>query len=605
MRPALRLLLAAAFVIPINSDEDACAVILKEEASRRACAALATHGLLPRRALGTATHAPHPHEEHHEEHHEAHTYEAGVYFGASLLIGALCLFIISRFYQAVPYTMAVFVIGLVLALVDHATEERLLGVYSRSMGRWRRMNPELLLCGFLPLLLFGDAMQINLHTFYTKMYRWFFRCMFGSIAAATDPVAVVALLNALGASPGLTMTITGESLFNDGTAMVLFLLFDSLAQKHKKYISGAGNPPYEVIEFFARMVLGGCFIGLAFGGAALLCLRLCQRKFDEVSTTLQITTTIIVAYASFYFSEIACGCSGVLATVMAALCVARYGWVYVDEAHTVHAVWEFLEHVGNTVVFMLAGSLTGKIVCENWKDSGGKGDWLDVADFGWLLFTWFALVIIRCLTIAMLWPLLKWLEQRYSHAHQLEWKDGVVMAWGGLRGAVGLALALVVQEERAHSDEAKSAEQLLFLVSGIAMLTLLINGWSCKALLDYLGMTVEIEKSQLQRQATQRWNRVRAATRLGVVQEALAYDTGVYGGNVGEDDLDAADREARTENNEQVLQRMRGMFLRALKAEFWEMIEKGLVPAVPSPAQILPFFVWRRAAKCAHEIASF
>ena len=364
MRPALGLLLAAAFVAPIKTDEDACAVILREEGlDARACAALATHGLLPRRALGAATHAPHPHEEHHEEHHEAHTYEAGVYFGASLLIGALCLFLISRFYQAVPYTMAVFVIGLVLALVDHATEERLLGVYSRSMGRWRRMNPELLLCGFLPLLLFGDAMQINLHTFYTKMYQclllatagvlistfatayfaallpyewsWFFRCMFGSIAAATDPVAVVALLNALGASPGLTMTITGESLFNDGTAMVLFLLFDSLAQKHKKYISGAGNPPYEVVEFFARMVLGGCFIGLAFGGAALLCLRLCQRKFDEVSTTLQITTTIIVAYASFYFSEIACGCSGVLATVMAALCVARYGWVYVDEAHTV------------------------------------------------------------------------------------------------------------------------------------------------------------------------------------------------------------------------------------------------------------------------------
>ena len=169
----------------------------------------------------------------------------------------------------------------------------------------------------------------QLHTFYTKMYQclglpreylytfatayfaallpyewsWFFRCMFGSIAAATDPVAVVALLNALGASPGLTMTITGESLFNDGTAMVLFLLFDSLAQKHKKYISGAGNPPYEVIEFFARMVLGGCFIGLAFGGAALLCTELCQRKFDEVSETLQITTTIIVAYASFYFGN--------------------------------------------------------------------------------------------------------------------------------------------------------------------------------------------------------------------------------------------------------------------------------------------------------------
>ena len=116
MRPALGLLLAAAFVAPIKTDEDACAVILKEEGlDARACAALESRGLLPRRALGAATHAPHPHEEHHEEHHEAHTYEAGVYFGASLLIGALCLFLISRFYQAVPYTMAVFVIGLVLA----------------------------------------------------------------------------------------------------------------------------------------------------------------------------------------------------------------------------------------------------------------------------------------------------------------------------------------------------------------------------------------------------------------------------------------------------------------------------------------------------------
>ena len=68
------------------------------------------------------------------------------------------------------------------------------------------------------------------------------------------------------------MTITGESLFNDGTAMVLFLLFDSLAQKHKKYIPGRGTRPTKLWSSSPRMVLGGCFIGLAFGGAALLCL---------------------------------------------------------------------------------------------------------------------------------------------------------------------------------------------------------------------------------------------------------------------------------------------------------------------------------------------
>ena len=65
MRPALRLLLAAAYIAPTNSNEDACAVILKEEGlDARACAALEERGLLPRRALGAATHAPHP--AHHE-----------------------------------------------------------------------------------------------------------------------------------------------------------------------------------------------------------------------------------------------------------------------------------------------------------------------------------------------------------------------------------------------------------------------------------------------------------------------------------------------------------------------------------------------------------
>ena len=77
MRPALRLLLAAAAAAPATN-EDACAAVLREEGlDARACAALESRGLLPRRALAAATHAPHPHEEHHEEHHEpeTHVYE--------------------------------------------------------------------------------------------------------------------------------------------------------------------------------------------------------------------------------------------------------------------------------------------------------------------------------------------------------------------------------------------------------------------------------------------------------------------------------------------------------------------------------------------------
>ena len=86
---------------------------------------------------------------------------------------------------------------------------------------------------------------------------------FGAITSATDPVAVVALLEDLGASPGLTMAITGESLFNDGTAMVFFWLFLSLAKDHQMYASSMDEFPGEVVVFFLRMVIGGTLIGLA------------------------------------------------------------------------------------------------------------------------------------------------------------------------------------------------------------------------------------------------------------------------------------------------------------------------------------------------------
>ena len=74
---------------------------------------------------------------------------------------------------------------------------------------------------------------------------------------------MVALLEDLGASPGLTMAITGESLFNDGTAMVFFWLFLSLAKDHQKYASSMDEFPGEVVVFFLRMVIGGTLIGLA------------------------------------------------------------------------------------------------------------------------------------------------------------------------------------------------------------------------------------------------------------------------------------------------------------------------------------------------------
>ena len=88
---------------------------------------------------------------------------------------------------------------------------------------------------------------------------------FGAICAATDPVAVVALLKSLGASTGLTMIITGESLLNDGTAIVLFVIFCDLA-------TGVINTPPAVAGFVARMALGGPAVGFACGACLVVAL---------------------------------------------------------------------------------------------------------------------------------------------------------------------------------------------------------------------------------------------------------------------------------------------------------------------------------------------
>ena len=128
---------------------------------------------------------------------------------------------------------------------------------------------------------------------------------FGAIMAATDPVAVVALLNDLGASAGLTMIITGESLFNDGTAMVLFTLFFKLSDELESAEAADYDTWWKIARFFCRMAVGGPLLGALFGGGALVALyALHQRNGSAHSgTTWQFSVTLVTAYLSFFVGE--------------------------------------------------------------------------------------------------------------------------------------------------------------------------------------------------------------------------------------------------------------------------------------------------------------
>ena len=282
-------------------------------------------------------------------------------------------------------------------MVHYRVESLNPSLFYSTVRMWEHIGPHMLLYSFLPILLFGDSMQINTHllsqklvhcitlavpgvmigTFLTGLivyvaypYGWSFSfcCMFGAIMSATDPVAVVALLKELGASPAMTIVITGESLFNDGTAMVVFHLFFEImsAYRTEDTIYDIESPTdwFRIIVFFLRMAVGGPLVGFAFGFMALWALMRCTRSHEHVDATLQSTITLVCAYLSFFVAEQCAKSSGVLSCVCAGLVLAKYSGPLLANRHAMHHIWEMFEHVGNTIIFVLAGLLTGDAFCK-------------------------------------------------------------------------------------------------------------------------------------------------------------------------------------------------------------------------------------------------
>jgi NhaP-type Na+/H+ or K+/H+ antiporter len=169
-------------------------------------------------------------------------------------------------------------------------------------------------------------------------WNWELSMVLGSILSATDPVAVVALLKQLGASPILTTTITGESMLNDGTAIVVFTLFFRMYRDCTK-VTSESYTGLEIAEFFARLALGGPALGLCFGWVSVWLIRKASHSTVETDMTVQIAVTLCCAYLSFYVAEAEAGVSGVLATVVAALVLAENAWPAVCNDETMHHVW--------------------------------------------------------------------------------------------------------------------------------------------------------------------------------------------------------------------------------------------------------------------------
>lgn len=422
--------------------------------------------------------------------HVDHSYYTILFLMVTVGIGGLVHETLHYFHSSIPYTVCILVLGM---LVGAAKEAFDFGELGQSMERWGKIDPHMLLYSFLPALLFGDGCTINFHlikktfgqilllacpgvllgSFLTACvakfvlpygWSWDLSMAFGSILAATDPVAVVALLKAVGASPKLTMLIAGESLLNDGTAVVIFSLF-------LRMIQGERFDGPAIVEFAAKVSLGGPAVGLACG---LLCILLLNFSDDS---HVEVAYTVSFSYLSFYIAESIAGVSGVLSTVTFAVTFAAYAWPYVKNHHVTHEIWHFVEFSFNTVLFILSGFIIGMQLHQY------LGVYIKGEEFAYLVVLYIFAILIRSVMFALFFPILQQL------GYGVTLKECAIMVWGGLRGAIGLALAIVIEHE--PKVEKKDSIRIFFFVGGIAVMTMLINATTAKALMVKLGMTKE------------------------------------------------------------------------------------------------------------------
>lgn len=286
--------------------------------------------------------------------------------------------------------------------------------------------------------------------------------VFGSLISATDPVAVIALFKELGVPKRLTMIVEGESMLNDATAIVLF---DVVMATIVSGTVGVATLEKAALNVFV-VLFGGVLVGVIIA-AIVFGYSTAQAKHNAL---VQTTITIIIAYAAFIIAQRYLKWSGVIAVMSAGLIV---GW-YLNhrlslEVRTyLREFWDYAAFIANSLIFLLVGLTTsGFIIRLGTEDSKF---WLAI---GWAVV---ATLIARAVAVFGLVPFSNWLQK----SEPIGWRYQLVTFWGGLRGAVALALALSLDRSFPNRD------LIIAMTLGVALFTILIAGTTTGKLISCL-----------------------------------------------------------------------------------------------------------------------
>lgn len=408
-----------------------------------------------------------------------------------LIIGAILKSLLK--HSRLPYTVGLFAIGIILGVMNRTGVFQSLPELHDAVSSVANINPDLILYLFLPILIFDAAYELNLHIFKKTLanatllaapgliicmlltgalmmgvatfipgfesWTWAFALMFGALISATDPVAVVALLHELKTSKRFSTLVDAESLLNDGTGIVCFILFFGA------YAAGETTHASPVITFIREVGLSTL---LGFLLARIVIWFITRINSEEM---VQNSVIILAAYLTFILSQYYLGVSGVIALVAFGLTVTYVGKPRLKpQVNTfMEHFWELLTYIANTLIFILVGVVIAEKVDFSW------------GALGVLILIYIALNLIRFAMIMLLYPVMKRL------GYGLTRRESVILTWGGLRGALAMTLALMVSYTPAIPEDIRS--QVLFFTAGIVTLTLCINATTMRALLNRLGLT--------------------------------------------------------------------------------------------------------------------
>lgn len=264
--------------------------------------------------------------------------------------------------------------------------------------------------------------------------------LFGALISPTDPIAVLGILTKAGVPKKMEINIVGESLFNDGIGVVVFIIILQVVEQGIQDISVG-----EILLLFVKEAIGG----LAFGFILGFIMYMLLRTIDNYETEVMLTVAMVMG--GYYLAN-ASGVSGPLAMVVAGLFTGNrtknYAMSHTSKSY-VEKFWELIDVIMNAVLFVLIG-LT--LIVLDYKEI-----YLVIG-----ILTIPIVLLSRYISIRLpLWFLKKWVS--------FTRKDQLLMTWGGLRGGLSIAMALSLSEKM-HKD------LLVFITYIIVLFSILIQG---------------------------------------------------------------------------------------------------------------------------------